>query len=157
MDTGRYQLKFALKFAESGMRKKMKGVTLLELMIVVVIVSILAAIAYPSYRQYVARAKRNEAKAGLLQIATLQERFYLQNNTYSNNLMDLGFPVAVNAVSSSGTYRFNVTAANANTFAADAAYLKTDPESTKCSAFTIDGQGSKGSTPYNDCWTNTRR
>lgn len=139
------------------MRKTMKGVTLLELMIVIVIIAILSAIAYPSYRQYVARAKRNEAKAGLLQISTLQERFYLQNNTYSNNLMDLGFATATNALSSSGTYVFNVTAANANTFAADAAYQNTDPELAKCATFTINGQTTKGSTPYNDCWTNTRR
>ena len=52
------------------MRKKMAGITLLELMVVVVIVGILAAIAYPNYRDYVARAKRNEAKSALLQIAT---------------------------------------------------------------------------------------
>ena len=63
------------------MRKYMRGVTLTELMIVVVIVSILAMVSYPSYREYAARAKRNEAKACLLQVATQQERFYLQNNT----------------------------------------------------------------------------
>ena len=44
------------------MRKHMRGITLMELMIVVVIIGILTAIAYPSYRQYVAKAKRNEAK-----------------------------------------------------------------------------------------------
>ena len=52
------------------MRKYMRGVTLTELMIVVVIVSILAMVSYPSYREYAARAKRNEAKACLLQVAT---------------------------------------------------------------------------------------
>lgn len=139
------------------LRKHMSGVTLMELMIVVVIISILAAIAYPSYRQYVARAKRNEAKAALLQIATLQERFYLQNNTYTTDLTNLGFTVAANAVSDTGTYIFNVTAANANTFAANAAYQNGDGELAKCATFTIDGQGTKGSAPYNDCWTNTRR
>lgn len=135
----------------------MRGVTLLELMIVVVIISILTAIAYPSYRQYVARAKRNEAKGGLLQIATLQERFYLQNNTYTTDLTNLGFAVAANAPSDTGTYVFNVTAANANTFAANAAYQNSDGELGKCATFTIDGQTTKGSAPYNDCWTNTRR
>jgi type IV pilus assembly protein PilE len=139
------------------MRKYMKGVTLMELMIVVVIISILTAIAYPSYRQYVARAKRNEAKAGLLQIATLQERFYLQNNTYTTDLTNLGFTVAANAPSDTGTYVFNVPTANANTFNAVAAYQKTDGELAKCATLTIDGRQAKGSTPYNDCWTNTRR
>jgi len=142
---------------KANMRKYMRGVTLMELMIVVVIISILAAIAYPSYRQYVARAKRNEAKAGLLQIATLQERFYLQNNTYTTDLTNLGFTVAANAPSETGTYVFNVNNANASTFDAVASYQNTDGELAKCATLTIDGRQIKGSTPYNDCWTNTRR
>ena len=73
------------------MLKKMRGITLLELMIVVMIVGVLAAIAYPNYRDAAARAKRNEAKAALLQIATNQERFYLNNNTYTNDMTQLGF------------------------------------------------------------------
>ncbi len=141
----------------SVMRKTMLGITLMELMTVVVIIGILAAIAYPSYRQYLAKAKRTEAKSCLLQIATLQERFYLQNNSYTTDLTNLGFAVAANAPSESGTYVFNVTAANANTFAAAAAYQGSDDELTTCGAFTIDGQQTKGSTPYNDCWSNTRR
>lgn len=138
-------------------RKFMRGVTLMELMVVLVIVSILAAVAYPNYRQYLARAKRNEAKAALLQIATLQERFYLQNNTYTADLTNLGFGAAANVLSDSEAYRINVTSADANTFTAVAAYQNADNESGKCATFTIDGTGRKGSTPYNDCWTNTRR
>ena len=65
----------------------MRGITLLELMIVVVIIGFMAAIAYPNYRDFTARAKRNEAKAALLQIATNQERFYLQNNAYTCDMM----------------------------------------------------------------------
>ena len=61
------------------MRRFMRGVSLLELMIVVVILGILTTVAYPSYRQYAARAKRTEAKAALLQIAIMQERFYLHS------------------------------------------------------------------------------
>ena len=135
----------------------MKGVTLMELMIVVVIISILAAIAYPSYRQYVARANRAEAKAGLLQIATLQERFYLQNHTYTTDLTNLGFTVANNALSDSGTYRFRIPNADANTFDAVATYQKSDSELGKCATLTIDARQIKGSTPETDCWTNTRR
>ena len=126
-------------------------------MIVVVILSILVAIAYPSYRQYVAKAKRNEAKAALLQIATRQESFYLQNNIYTQDMTQLGFGAANNVVTSTGTYLVNVTAADASTFAANAAYQNADAEAGKCASFTIDGRGAKGSAPYNDCWTNTRR
>jgi len=138
------------------MRKYMRGVTLMELMIVVVIVGILAAVAYPNYRQYVARAKRNEAKSCLLQVATLQERFYLQNNTYTTDMTNLGFGAAANNVSNSGSYVCSVAAADANTFAATATYQNADAEAGKCLTFSIDGRGQKTSAPAADCWTNTR-
>ena len=139
------------------MRKNMRGVTLMELMIVVVIIGILTAIAYPSYRQYAAKAKRNEAKAALLQIATLQERFYLQNNTYTTNMTNLGFAAPGCNTTDTGSYSVCVNSADANTFAATATYQKPDEEAGKCATFTINGAGTKGSTPYADCWTNTRR
>ena len=139
------------------MRRYMRGVTLMELMIVVVIVGILTAVAYPSYRQYAAKAKRNEAKAALLQIATLQERFYLQNNTYTTDMTNLGFAAAGCNTTDTGSYSVCVNSADANTYAATATYQKTDAEASKCNTFTINGAGTKGSGPYNDCWTNTRR
>ena len=138
------------------MSRYIKGITLIELMIVIVIVGILAAVAYPNYRQYVAKAKRNEAKAALMQIATLQERFYLQNNTYTQDLTQLGFGTTANALSDSGTYLINVTQADSNTFNAAATYQYADAEADKCMQFTIDGRGIKGSTPSSDCWTKTR-
>lgn len=138
------------------MNKYMRGVTLMELMIVVVIVSILTAIAYPNYREFVARAKRNEAKSCLLQISTLQERFYLQNNVYTADMTNLGFAAAANNLTDSGSYSCNVTAANANTFTAVATYQNADAEAGKCLTFNIDGRGQKTSAPAADCWTNTR-
>ena len=135
-------------------RKYMRGVTLLELMIVVVIVSILAAVAYPNYRQFVSRAKRNEAKAMLLEIAAAQERFYLQNSRYGT-LGELGFDDPY--VSETGTYEVTVAVPNpAVNFDATALYQKSDEEKDKCNVFTIDGRGSKGSDPYTDCWTRSR-
>lgn len=139
------------------MRKYMRGVTLIELMIVIVIISILAAVAYPSYRQYVTKAKRNEAKTALLQIATMQERFYLSNSTYTADMTKLGFPVATNFLTDSKSYRVSVTAATPATFSATATYQIADEEAGKCATFSINGTGSKTSTPFDDCWTNTRR
>ncbi len=138
------------------MRKYMRGITLLELMIVVVIVSILTAIAYPNYREYVTRAKRTEAKAALLQIATNQERFYLQNNTYTTNMTNLGFPVAGAFLSDSDSYIINVGAADANDFTATATFQLGGDETGKCLTFQIDGRGAKTSAPDTDCWTRTR-
>ncbi len=138
------------------MRQKMRGVTLMELMIVVVIIGILTAIAYPNYRQYAARAKRNEARAALLQIATLQERFYLQNNSYTADMTNLGFPVASNHLSDTESYIIDVTAADASGFTAIATYQNTDEEKDKCLTFQIDGTATKTSAPEPDCWVRTR-
>ncbi len=138
------------------MRNYMRGITLLELMIVVVIISILTAIAYPNYREYVTRAKRTEAKAALLQIATNQERFYLQNNTYTTNMTNLGFPVAGAFLSDSDSYIINVGAADANDFTATATFQLGGDEAGKCLTFQIDGRGAKTSAPDTDCWTRTR-
>lgn len=137
------------------MRKYMGGVTLLELMIVVVIIGILASIAYPNYREFVARAKRNEAKAALLQIAQNQERFYLQNNTYTLDMTQLGFPDDP-FITDTESYSVNVTAADANDFTAVATYQRPDAEKDKCQTFSIDGRGGKTSLPDDNCWIRTR-
>jgi len=59
-----------------------KGFTLIELMIVVAIVAILAAVVYPSYQDSITKAKRAEGRAALMQVMQQQERYYTQNNTY---------------------------------------------------------------------------
>ena len=58
------------------------GFTLIELMIVVAIVAILAAIAYPSYQDSIRKSKRADARAGLMDATQYMERFYSQNDRY---------------------------------------------------------------------------
>ncbi|HWM26954.1 MAG TPA: type IV pilin protein [Woeseiaceae bacterium] len=136
------------------MVKSIRGMSLIELMIVVVIVSILAAIAYPSYRQYVSKSKRNEAKAALLLIATNQERHYLDNNLYTTDLALVGID---NAITDSGTYEVEITAADANGFTAVAEYLGNDAaEAARCDTFGIDATGAKTAGPNPVCWTSTQ-
>ena len=130
--------------------KYMRGVTLLELMIVVVIIGILTAIAYPSYTRFVERAKRTEAKALLLQIAIDQERFYLQNSTFGD-MADLLFDEP--QITDSEAYSVTITANNASNFSATATYQLSGEEAGKCITFTIDGRGTKTSAPDTDCWT----
>ena len=134
----------------------MRGITLIELMIVVVIIGLMAVIAYPNYREFAARAKRNEAKAALLKIATNQERFYLQNNSYTCQMTRLGFPVDDDFVTESGTYLVDVSSCTADNFDAVADYIPTDAEEGKCNLFRINGRNVKTSAPYTDCWTRTR-
>ena len=137
-------------------RKTMTGITLIELMVVVIIIAILAVVSYPNYREFAARAKRTEAKAALLQIATNQERFYLQNNTFTQDLTVLGFSSTPTFTTASGSYVIRVTAADASDFTATADYQLGGSEEAKCDIFQIDGRGVKSSTPNTDCWQRTR-
>jgi type IV pilus assembly protein PilE len=135
---------------------RMQGLTLIELMIVVVVIGILAAVAYPSYREFAARATRNEAKAALLKAATNQERYYLQNNQFSVDLSQLGFSASP-YTTDTGSYVISVAAANpASNFTVTATYQRSDAESKKCGVLTIDGRGIKASSPRTDCWATTR-
>ncbi len=63
--------------------QKARGFTLIELMVVIVIVGILTSVAYPSYLQYVVRAKRSAVQQFMLDIANRQEQFILDARTYT--------------------------------------------------------------------------
>ncbi len=76
------------------MIKPSSGFSLLELMIVVAIVGIIAAIAYPSYTEQVVRGRQSDGQAMLMEVMQAQERFYSQNQTYTTNLTTLGYTVA---------------------------------------------------------------
>ena len=73
-------------------RRGLAGFTLVELMVVIVIVGLLAAISIPSYRNYVVRGQRTDGKAALIDLQARQERFYFNANTYTVTLSDLSYP-----------------------------------------------------------------
>lgn len=70
------------------MRKRALGFTLIELLIVVAIVGILAAIAYPSYQNQVRATRRATAQSDLMELTGFMERFYTENNCYANAGVD---------------------------------------------------------------------
>jgi type IV pilus assembly protein PilE len=68
------------------MKSAENGFTLIELMVTVAIVGILSAIALPSYQQYLMRAARTQAQTEMLNLASLQEKIYLNSNAYTANV-----------------------------------------------------------------------
>ena len=69
-----------------------RGITLIELMVVIAIIGTMAVIAIPAYRGYAERAQRTEALDGMNRLYLQQENFRTVNNTYTNDLAALGFP-----------------------------------------------------------------
>jgi type IV pilus assembly protein PilE len=94
-------------------KSRFKGFTLIELMITVAIVAILASIAIPSYREYIARSKRAEARAEVLKAEGWLERHYNEFNRYTTTAGTDGntsFNTKFTAVPSAGTANYSFTA-----------------------------------------------
>lgn len=127
----------------------MRGVTLVELMIVVAIVGILAGVAYPAYQEYGRRAKRAEARAHLLDAAARMERHYSNTNQYTNNLTLAN----IASTTENGHYNISVSVGSSNqsfTLTAQPANF-TD---ARCGNLTYTNTGTEGeSGSADDCWT----
>jgi type IV pilus assembly protein PilE len=83
-------------------RSRSAGFTLIELMIVVGIIGILAAIGYPTYRAYVVRTQRGIAKAAMIKVLDRQEQFFVDNKVFATDLTNLGFGTSPFAVDRKG-------------------------------------------------------
>ncbi|OOG57432.1 type IV pilin protein [Rhodanobacter sp. C03] len=137
-------------------RKLATGFTLIELMIVVAIVAILAAIAVPSYMDYVTRGKLTEAYNGLSAYRVLMEQYYQDNRTYSNGGV-CGVPSAASnykyfalacTINANGGYTATMQG-NANGGATVAAFsFSIDDTNARTTPTVATGWGTNGET----CW-----
>lgn len=141
-----------------------RGFTLIELMIVVVIIAILASIAYPSYREFVMRSSRSDAKTALLQNAQFMEQNFTVANRYDQDsagtaITSASLPVQHSPVE--GAARYNITV-EVNAATPGAYLLKATPiagspaASDRCGTFTLSNTGQKAlesaSAPVSECW-----
>lgn len=141
-----------------------KGFTLIELMIVVVVIAILTTIAYPSYLEYITRARRSDGQAALLDLASRMEKYYSEQNTYQTATIATGGATDIRATNTSpdGWYTLSIPAQTATTYTLQATPLNSQGTSDlRCQSLTINSLGAKGigdgpggtpTGPVNRCW-----
>ena len=134
------------------------GFTMVELMIVVFIITLLAAIAYPTYMDQVVRVRRDAAKTCLSESAQFMERFYTTNLRFDQTLA--GAPVALPPCNS-GTdvtrfYTISLTAIGQRNYTVTAVPKPAQASrDTACGTLGLDNTGTKtetGTSTVDDCW-----
>lgn len=132
---------------------KSRGFTLLEMVIVVAIIGIIAAFAYPSYIDYVREARRTDGHSTLLQTAQRYERCLTATGRYDDAANPgnpgCGIPAAIN--SEEGFYVVTATALNATTFTLTAT-LQALGAGDPCGNLTLTQAGVRGQSGVGDCW-----
>lgn len=135
-----------------GRVRRNGGVTLLELMVVVVVIGILAAIAYPSYQDQVRKSRRADGKGVLLETAQQLERCYTRFARYDDGNCGVAFPVD----SPEGFYQVSAEALNASNFTLDAAPQGDQASDAECGTLRLAHTGAQGSQgadgDANECW-----
>jgi type IV pilus assembly protein PilE len=146
------------------MSPRQAGVTLMELLIVVAIISMIAAYAYPSYTQFVTRSKRAIGASALLQIADRQQQFFMDNKRYATTLTRLGYASDSIMVDDEGQvvtvgdddriYQVEISASNFVTYELTATpQLNHAKKDSSCGNLTLTHSGEKGQSGTGDkCW-----
>lgn len=151
-----------------------KGFTLIELIVAMVVAAILAAIAIPAYSNYVRKAHRTDAKNALLDLASLEERYFSTQNQYSTSWTDLGYSASSASAASisvgNGYYTVTlplVTAATPPTatttgtpasFSLTANAIGDQLKDTTCATYIVNSNGtraassSSGTDSTSSCW-----
>jgi len=144
--------------------RKQRGVTFLELLIVMVIVAIISSVAYPSYMRYVINSKRTSATSALLQIADRQQQFFMDNKSFAADLTLLGLPANPYVISDDGmpaaagdtdaVYSISLTNVTATTYTITSAPINNQlARDTDCGSLILDQAGVRNTSGGGqDCW-----
>lgn len=133
-----------------------RGFTLIEVMIVVVILAILAAIALPSYQESIRKSRRADAKSALMAASQAMEKYYTERQTYAGASLGATAADVYKAVSPDGYYTLSFSATpTASAYTIEAARTGAQTND-KCGTFSINQAGAKavsgGSLTAADCW-----
>lgn len=133
------------------------GLTLMELMVVVVIVGILAGIVYPSYKSHIAKTRRATAGACLMEFGQFMERIYTTNMTYkTNNKVEVVLPEGGCKQDLEPYYQFKLVK-DQTTFTLTASPVNSQSDDT-CGALTLNqlgvrtAGGKSDATTIRACW-----
>jgi type IV pilus assembly protein PilE len=152
--------------------RRIRGFSLIELVVTMLVVSLLAAIAIPGYSNYVRKSRRTEAKTALLDLASLEERYLTTRNTYTTDSATLGYAAGNNwPITIGGAYyRISIpaigvatvptstTSGSPATYTLTATAINDQTKDLSCQTFTVDQAGtqisldSNGVVSTQTCW-----
>ncbi len=137
------------------MRQGKRGFTLIELVITLAIVAILAAIAVPSYQNYLDRGRRADGREMLQRIAAAQERFYTNRNTYTADLTSAAGLNLGTANSEGGHYTITIVVpagGQSYTLTATPQGVQADDACLNLTVNNVGARGYSGSQNNGSCW-----
>ena len=143
--------------------KRMRGFTMVELLITMAVIAILGALAVNSYRKSVIEAHRSDAWAALVQIQAAEERWFLQNGTYTTDVADAPpTGLGIGSTTQSGGYYTLSVAADTTTLATNTianSYIATATATgsqandlSTCLTYTVNTLGSRTPADSTGCW-----
>lgn len=139
-------------------RRPSAGFTAIELLIAVVIVGVLASIAYPSYQDQLRKARRGDAKTALMGLAGALERYAVENNSsyVGATVGNAAGSIYPNEAPLDGTtkyYDLAIAASTATTYSITAAPKAGTPQAAdQCGTLTVTHLGQKTASGSGNCW-----
>lgn len=137
--------------------RKNAGFTLIEVLIVVAIIGILAAVAVPSYVSYLEAGRRTDAITILEKVAGEQIRYFSENNQFAADMQELGYATTATMDSEAGYYTISIARPTVTSFTVTATPKAGGAQANDadCAAFSLTDRGVRsvtGSAGVASCW-----